>query len=134
MKSLMTSIWLMVILAMVTACTTSQSGTSSRNSDPSYANFYSLADVLRAEPGLQVLGTGDNVKILIRGISTIKLDTQPLYVINGMPIGTNYVMANNAINVREIISIRVLRGASQTTLYGGAGVNGVIEIKTKVAN
>lgn len=110
-------------------------------------------------PGVQISQTtgspGGNVNVLIRGISSITGGNQPLYVVDGYPIGTGgggsdmrigdatmsaSGMANltqtrinplASINPADIESIEVLKDASATAIYGSRGANGVIIITTK---
>lgn len=133
MKKLFFFLCLFGLITLAVSCSGSKGATTTRsiNKEFPYENFNNLADVLRQQGGLQVTGQGDNASVYIRGISTIQLDTQPLYVINGTPIGTSYAAANNAVNVKDITSVRVLRSKSETTIYGEPGNNGVILIKTK---
>lgn len=80
--------------------------------------------------GVQVVGAGGPgavPKVFIRGISTINLSTDPLYVVDGVPIGTNI----NFLNPNEIESLDVLKDASASAIYGSRGSNGVIMITTK---
>ena len=65
--------------------------------------------------------------IRIRGIGTINGDANPLYVVDGVQVGTNADFVNPA----DIESIEVLKDASATAIYGSAGANGVIMITTK---
>ncbi|HEX9650887.1 MAG TPA: TonB-dependent receptor plug domain-containing protein, partial [Cyclobacteriaceae bacterium] len=88
-------------------------------------------DVLRTVGGIQVSGVGSDVTVSIRGQQTIMLNTQPLYVIDGLPIGNDYSMANNAVRPSDIKSIQILRDKAQTLKYGEPGTNGVVVIKTK---
>src|SRR5699024_747299 len=80
--------------------------------------------------------------INIRGISSINAGTNPLYVIDGVPVvsGSNTasswaynsslgVMAN--LNPSDIESVNILKGAAATAPYGARGANGVIVIQTK---
>lgn len=90
----------------------------------------SLADVLRKNSSIQVTGNGSNAKVLVRGISSINLNTSPLYVVDGVPMGNSYSQANSAINPSQIVNVRVLKSKSETTLYGETGSQGVILIKT----
>lgn len=90
----------------------------------------SLADVLRKNSSIQVTGSGTNAKVIVRGISSINLNTSPLYVVDGVPMGNSYSQANSAINPSQIVNIRVLKSKSETTLYGETGSQGVILIKT----
>ncbi len=106
-------------------------GTSGPAATRDYSTFNDLADILRQQPGLQVTGSGSNVKVSIRGQNSINLDTRPMYVINDVPVGTDYSQANNAVNVRDVDRVEVLRGLSSTNSYGGQGANGVIKIYTK---
>lgn len=108
-------------------------------------------DVARAligrSPGINILNSsglaGSGTKINIRGTSTISGNSQPLWIVDGVPVNT---AANENNNFREgnvtptrnldldpnnIESISILRGLSATTLYGSQGRNGVILVSTK---
>jgi len=89
-----------------------------------------LADFLRKVSGVTVMGSGDNVRVNIRGSSSFYGTTEPLYVVDGQPVGTSYSEVNNMVNVREIDYVNVLKG-SDAAIYGVRGGNGVIEIVTK---
>lgn len=80
--------------------------------------------------GVQVIdagGPGGYPKVLIRGISTINLSTDPLYVIDGVPMGNSAQF----LNPNEIESMEVLKDASASAIYGSRASNGVIMITTK---
>ncbi len=68
-----------------------------------------------------------NSAIRIRGIGTINGTADPLYVVDGVKVGTNA----NFINPADIETIEVLKDASATAIYGAEGANGVIMITTK---
>ncbi len=70
---------------------------------------------------------GTKSAIRIRGIGTINGDASPLYVVDGVQVGTDADFVNPA----DIESIEVLKDASATAIYGSAGANGVIMITTK---
>ncbi|WP_299316779.1 TonB-dependent receptor [uncultured Maribacter sp.] len=84
---------------------------------------------------------GGNTQVRIRGIGSISASSEPLYVIDGIPIqngsigtidnggSSTNVMAS--INPNDIESISVLKDASSTAIYGSRGANGVILITTK---
>ncbi len=79
--------------------------------------------------GVQVTsggGPGTTPKVLIRGVTTVN-GSDPLYVVDGMPVGTNI----NFLNSNDIESMEVLKDASATAIYGTRGSNGVILITTK---
>ena len=66
-------------------------------------------------------------KIVIRGITTIHGEQNPLYIVDGMP----YQGDLNAINPTEVQNITVLKDASASSIYGARAANGVIVITTK---
>ena len=68
-----------------------------------------------------------NAAIRIRGVATINGSASPLYVVDGVQVGTNA----NFLNPADIESMEVLKDASATAIYGSAGANGVIMITTK---
>ncbi len=68
---------------------------------------------------------GGQATIRIRGIGTIN-DPNPLYVIDGVPVGPG-----NNINPNDIESISILKDASSAAIYGTRGANGVVIITTK---
>lgn len=80
--------------------------------------------------GVQITGAGGpgaQPRVLIRGISTVNLSTDPLYVIDGIPMGTSI----NFLSNNEIESMEVLKDASASAIYGSRASNGVILITTK---
>jgi TonB-linked SusC/RagA family outer membrane protein len=83
-------------------------------------------------------GAGSSAKVLIRGVSSISGGTDPLYIVDGVPIQsgvvtTSYMEANalSDINPADILSIDVLKDAAATALYGSRAASGVIIITTK---
>jgi TonB-linked SusC/RagA family outer membrane protein len=86
-------------------------------------------------------GTGSFIRI--RGGNSIDRDTQPLFVVDGVPISNraDYTLglnggvetANRAsdINVEDIESIDVLKGSAASAIFGSRASNGVVMITTK---
>lgn len=83
---------------------------------------------------------GSTQDVRIRGLSSLTLNNEPLYVIDGVPVVNNNVSGSTAysslnplatINPQDIASITVLKDASATAAYGARGSNGVIVITTK---
>ena len=87
-------------------------------------------------------GAGTSIKI--RGSNTISGASQPLIVVDGMPINNSQIYGNssrfggvsqqsrlNDINANDIKSVEVLKGASAASLWGSKAANGVIVIQTK---
>ena len=103
---------------------------AARRAARDYTRYNSLADILRQQPGVIVMGAGANVKIQIRGDNSMMLDTRPLFVYDGVRMGRDYAQVNNAVDRATIKSIRVLSGLSETNFYGEDGRNGVIVIKS----
>lgn len=71
-------------------------------------------------------GPGTTPRVLIRGVTTVN-GSDPLYVVDGMPVGTNI----NFLNSNDIESMEILKDASAAAIYGTRGSNGVILITTK---
>ena len=71
---------------------------------------------------------GQSASVVIRGIGSISGTTAPLYIMDGIPIESNYFQT---INPEDIQSVTVLKDASAKALYGSRGSNGVIVITTK---
>lgn len=83
---------------------------------------------------------GGQVSVRIRGGTSLTASSEPLYVIDGVPIdnsahnpggfssGRNPL---NFLNPNEIENITVLKDASAAAIYGARGANGVIIITTK---
>ena len=79
--------------------------------------------------GVQVTSAGSpgaTPKVLIRGVTTVN-GSDPLYVVDGMPISGNI----NFLNSNDIESMQVLKDASAAAIYGTRASNGVILITTK---
>ena len=81
---------------------------------------------------------GQAVTVRVRGNSSISASSQPLYVLDGVPITTqsqsSYGGAMNPLadlNQNDIESIEVLKDASAGAIYGSRAANGVVLITTK---
>ncbi|HLU93425.1 MAG TPA: TonB-dependent receptor plug domain-containing protein, partial [Membranihabitans sp.] len=78
-------------------------------------------------PGVQVTqvngAPGSGSTIRIRGGNSIQGNNEPLYVIDGFIVGTDFNLNN--ININDIESIEVLKDASSISIYGTRGANGV---------
>jgi len=69
------------------------------------------------------------ISIRIRGGTSITSSNEPLYVVDGVPLGVG-VSLGSLLNPDDIASFTVLKDASATAIYGSAGANGVILIET----
>ena len=91
--------------------------------DKNAATFDNIYDYIKGRvAGVRV--TNSN-KIIIRGVSTFNLTSDPLFVIDGV-----VVSSIDHISPIEVDQISILTGAS-ASIYGSRGANGVIEITTK---
>ncbi len=119
--------------------------------DLSTAREYSISNYLTGKiSGVQVSktagGVGSSTNVVIRGMSSISGDNQPLWVVDGVPInnfsnnnrGSGVVSADidygdgiGGINPQDVESMNVLKGPAATALYGSRGANGVIIVTTK---
>jgi TonB-linked SusC/RagA family outer membrane protein len=94
--------------------------------------------------GLQSVGgsgqPGALQQIRIRGIGSITAGSDPLYVVDGIPINSGDLTRGSVgtlsnalagINPNDIESINVLKDAAAASIYGSRGANGVIVITTK---
>ena len=91
--------------------------------------------------GSSIGDPGADQNILIRGIGSINGSTQPLYVIDGVPVLANsdgYMSSSiksqsilATLNPNDIESMTVLKDAAAASLYGSRAANGVIIITTK---
>lgn len=99
--------------------------------DRSFSNVaQSLAGQLAGVNISQSQGApGQSPNIRIRGTSSITAGTNPLYVVDGMPI-ENFNLNN--INPQDIESVEVLKDASSAAIYGSRGANGVVLVTTKL--
>ncbi len=98
--------------------------------------------------GVQISNTssdpGSSNSVIIRGISSLSGNNQPLYVVDGVPLNNSAVYSSDglnsgfdfgngagAVNPDDVESMTVLKGAAATALYGSRAANGVILITTK---
>ncbi|MEO7284837.1 TonB-dependent receptor [Gelidibacter sp.] len=95
--------------------------------------------------GVQVMqnsGTpGGEMSVRIRGLTSISGSSQPLYIIDGIPVTTGDFgqlsfsgqgsSALSDLNPNEIASISILKDASATAIYGARASNGIVLITTK---
>ena len=91
---------------------------------------------------------GSSARILIRGVSSLQGNNQPLFVVDGVPFSNEefnfdendgdqalfYGSTSNTgidIDPDNIATMTVLKGAAASALYGSRAANGVILITTK---
>ena len=73
---------------------------------------------------------GSGMTVRVRGASSIASSNDPLYVVDGVPVGTgNYAIAY--LSPQDIESMQILKDASSAAIYGSRAANGVVLITTK---
>lgn len=95
---------------------------------------------IQSAPG----GGTSAVSISVRGLSSINGNTQPLLILDGVPIHNGNTNNNDYwsnqrinsnglvdINPEDIENISILKGAAASALYGSEAANGVVMITTK---
>jgi TonB-linked SusC/RagA family outer membrane protein len=110
------------------------------------APIRNMADVLNGRvPGVMVEGggqTGSGQRVRIRGVSSVSLSNDPIYIIDGIRMSANDNSATfgnggsnfsrlGDIDPETIEDIEIVKGPSAATLYGTDAANGVIVITTK---
>jgi len=86
-------------------------------------------------PGVVVKRAANGALIIqIRGATSFYGSSEPLYIIDDVPIEPGPGGSLSGINPYDIESIEVLKDAASTSMYGVRGANGVIIIKTKQTN
>ena len=99
---------------------------------PFYLQFYfpEISQALQGKAaGVQLMDSGipgAESEIRIRGISSINGNSEPLYIVDGVPESNI-----SSINPNDIDKIEVLKDASATAVYGSRGSNGVVLVTTK---
>lgn len=68
----------------------------------------------------------NGISIRVRGTNSITAESNPLYIVDGVPTQLIY-----DINPNDIESVSVLKDAASAAIYGASGANGVILITTK---
>jgi TonB-linked SusC/RagA family outer membrane protein len=120
--------------------------------DPNVVLQKSEPDMLKGlqgkVPGVDIRSSqgtpGSATRIQIRGVSSFNLETQPLFVVDGVPYSNNSLSTSNQetaggaygsgisdLDPNDIESFNVLKGAAAAALYGSRASRGVIVITTK---
>ncbi|MHA6246527.1 SusC/RagA family TonB-linked outer membrane protein [Pontibacter sp. CAU 1760] len=84
---------------------------------------------------------GSGIAVRVRGAASIGASSEPLYVVDGVPINTgNYAAigtggqqtnALSDLNPSDIASMEILKDAASAAIYGSRASNGVVLITTK---
>ncbi|WP_441001207.1 TonB-dependent receptor [Fodinibius sp. SL11] len=152
MKLLAKGIKLLLVasLLLMVGCATSSTSQRSTAGTDGTENM-TLEDHLRRINGVQINGSGDYAKVVLRprgfsGVSRGKTSDrkgeyafgdsdqrQPLFVVDGQKVGRNFPNVADMFSPGEIKSVRLVP-ESEASQYGSEGGQGVIEIVTKSAS
>jgi len=92
--------------------------------DDRMSTYNNVFDIIKGRvPGVLVSGNS----IQIRGPNSFFLSTEPLYLIDDVPVDASAVAS---LNPQDVERIEILKGPS-SAIYGSRGANGVIAIYTK---
>ncbi|MEM8523505.1 MAG: TonB-dependent receptor plug domain-containing protein [Bacteroidota bacterium] len=141
MKNIITTLFWLSISLLVPACSSVKTTATAYNGKDKNRNKMELTDAetsqefaleiyLKKTPGVMVRGTGTNAIVQVRGSNSFSGSTEPLFVINGNAIGSNYATAADLLRGMDIKSVEVLKGAD-ASLYGVRGAGGVILIQAR---
>ncbi len=122
----------MALFMFAAACTSTQKTTDSTN-----AGSRTLIDYLRRDPAVRVVGNVDNAAVYVNNIQGVTgggSKVEPLFVLNGSPIGSTYNQAVQLVLGKAIESVKVLKSTVAVVQYGQPGSNGAVVIRTKSTN
>lgn len=71
---------------------------------------------------------GSRATVLIRGIGSVNSSTDPLYIVDGIPVDPVFF---GTLNPNDFESVNVLKDGPAVAIYGSRGANGVIVVTTK---
>ena len=74
---------------------------------------------------------GENSLINLRGVSSLLENAEPLFIINGKELTEEDF---KSLNIKEILTLKIIKGEEAISLYGNKGKNGVVVITTKDPN
>lgn len=127
-------LFILALALMAIGCATSggSSGPDKKIENKISSNQYlSLEDYLRRLNGVQVYGSGSNLRVNIRSnMSVANPNEQPLFILNGQEIGREYARVAQFVQKGRIKSVEAIP-PSRATEYGARGSAGVIIIDTQ---
>ena len=124
----MKNIYLIIFISTLISCEVNKYPVSSEQDTNT---SLSLLDRLRSIPGLKISGFDErNAEVYLRGQTSILYYREVLFYLNGTRVG-NYSSTYQIIQPENIKSIKLLKSASELSIYGSDGRDGVILITTK---
>jgi TonB-dependent SusC/RagA subfamily outer membrane receptor len=119
--------------------------------DDQLRTFTDIYQIIQGRvPGVMVTGQGMNSSIRIRGINSISSGTDPLIVVDGLPVNNAMITADSvsggnssagetsginsillSISPNDVERIEILKSGASAAAFGVRGANGVIAIYTR---
>ena len=128
-------LWALVVLG--TACASSGRGVAAATPSRAGEELQTGDDIVKVlsakSPGTMISRTSDGgiAVQIVQGANSFYGSSEPLYLLNDVPFRPGPGGALTGVNPYDIESIKVLKGPSDTAMYGVRGANGVILITTK---
>lgn len=91
-----------------------------------YVNIFQMIQGRVA--GVRVNLNGFTASVQIRGVGSIQAGTEPLYLLDNIPVDAATL---GQISPRDVESIEVYKDPSRTAIFGSQGANGAIAVYTK---
>jgi len=83
-------------------------------------------------PGLVITGTGNALRLRLRGTNSLLSDQEPLVIVDDIMIQSgNIGNALAGLSPEDVKQVSVLKDVASTSIYGSRGAGGVILIQTK---
>ena len=124
----MKKVYILSLIISMSSCQISKSPSSSYQDS---ITKLGLLDRLRSIPGLKISGSDErNAEVYLRGQTSIMYYQEVVFYINSARVG-NYSSAYQLVQPENIKSIRLLKRASELSIYCSDGRDGVILITTK---
>jgi TonB-linked SusC/RagA family outer membrane protein len=77
-------------------------------------------------PGLVINNSNGGAGVLVRGLTSVNIASNPLYVVDGIPIADF-----STVNPEDVADVSVLKDATAASIWGARAANGVIVVTTK---
>lgn len=95
------------------------------NTNEDFCRYTNIFELIRGRfPGVQVMGSGSEPEVIIRGQGSINSSNCALYVVDGQVVNSI-----SSISPCQVRSINVIKDGS-SAIYGSRGANGVVMIET----
>jgi len=132
MRKIILPVFIACLTLFAVSCTSTDEYYAKQHDFSRYAN---LGEAIRSVGGMVTGGNTmagfNDAAVQMRGAASLSLNTQPLFVVNNVPIGNDYNIANNLVHPSNIVSIQLVKGASASTLYGEEANQGAVIIRTR---